>query len=406
MALVLTIGLVVLSANYIASVQSHSHVSLITYAEVEALHTAEAGVEFGIWEIAHGGKDFLDADGWQGTGPKVKTDILSTSGGEAIGEYVVSVDDLGGDSYEIFATGFFPNQLNPISTRTVKVLVERENLFVQAMYGIEEIKIDDFSFVDSYDSRLGPYGGANVSSEGNLITNSISSVSPYATDLGKGTYIDGDVTIGVGGDTLTAIHLEATSVITGSRDTLTRVRLPKAVPDISGFLPYQGNLNVPAHGSATISSSGEYDSITLGAHSTLILDSDVSLYISGKLDLGTYSTLIIDSAASVSVVLNDSLKFKPHAEIVNESFDPKQFTIYCTDNVEKFALGAQGQFLGNVYMPNTDFTVNPFIDYYGSIVAKTVLLKKNTSFHFDKSLADDVSAPTFNNYVVRIWQGY
>lgn len=218
--------------------------------------------------------------------------------------------------------------------------------------------------------------------------------------------INGSVTIGVGGDVLTAINQDPGSLITGTTSSLTKANTPYSVPDISGTLPYRGVLNVPAHGTATISSSGEYDSITLGVHSTLIVDSDVSLYVDGTMNFDAHSTMTIDPAASVAVVLNDTLTFGASSQIINSSFDPKKFTIYCTDNVANVDLGAQGQFFGNVYMPNADFSVAPFTDYFGSIVANSIFLSPNVNYHYDKSLADDPAAPTFNKYDLKKWQGY
>jgi hypothetical protein len=323
-----------------------------------------------------------------------------------MGEYVVTVTDVGANRYEILSNGFFPGQANPIAQRTVKVLIEEERLFTQAMYGMGEIELGAFTYVDSYDSRLGAYGGANVSAEADLITTSISTVSPYAADLGASSVVNGDLTIGVGGDLLNAINLVAGSVITGSTGTLTRPRTPHSVPNVAGTLPNQGTLNVPAHSTVTISASAEYDAINIGNHATLIIDSDVSLYVDGAINFDAHSSMVIDSAATVSLVLNNTLTFGAHAQIINTSFDPKKFTIYCTDNVASFSLAPQGQFFGNVYMPNTDFTIAPFTDYYGSIVAKTISLGTHVNYHFDTSLIDDPSAPTFNQFVVVKWQGY
>lgn len=406
LALVLTVGLIILGSGYVAVVRSNYQLSLISYADVEALHIAEAGVEFAIWEIAYGGRDFLAADGWSGVNPFIRTDIVRTSGGDAIGEYQLTVIDSGSNSYEILSRGFFPSQAGSLSERIVKVVVEQENLFEQAMFGMGSITLSPFVYIDSYDSRLGAYGGANVSSNGDLITWSISTSSPYAADIGSSSVVNGNLTIGVGGDVSAAIKMSPGSSITGTKSTLLKVKTPYSVPDISGTLPYQGSLSVPAHGTATISSSGEYDSITLGPNATLIVDSEVSLYVDGAVNFANHSSMIIDPTVKVSLVINDTLTFGPFAQIVNSSFDPKRFTIYCTDNVASFELGAQGQFYGNVYMPNSDFTVAPFTDYFGSIVANTISLGSNVNYHYDKSLADDPAAPTFNNYDLKKWQGY
>ncbi len=405
LALIVTVGLIVLGSAYVAVVRSNSQLSLITYADVEAMHIAEAGIEFAIWEVAHGGTDFLAADGWTGITTKVKTDTISIPAGPVIGEYIVSVTYVGFNKYEILSRGFFPNQANTISDRTVKVLIEKETVFKQAMFALDGIDLAPSVYVDSYDTRLGVYGGANVSSAGDLITNSISNSTPYAASLGSSAVVNGDVTIGVGGDLLTAINMSPGSSITGTTGTLSKTNSPYAVSDISGLLPYQGALDIPANGTATISSSGEYDSITLGNHSTLIVDADVTLYLDGAMNFETHSTMIISPTATISLIINDTLAFSSFAQVVNLSCDPKQFTIYGTNNVTSFDLGSQGQFFGNVYMPNADCGVGPFTDYYGSIVAKSIFLASNVNFHFDKSLADDPSAPTFKKYVLRKWQG-
>lgn len=245
LSLILILGLVILGTSYVASVHSNAQISIRTYAEVEAMHIAEAGAELGLLEVNHGGREFLATEGWTTvTGVKwTRTGNIGIPGGDTIGEFIVTVINLVTEpkSYEVESIGYFPNQANQMASKTVKVIAVEEKLFKDAIMGYSGINIGSNALVDSYDSRIGFYGVAgNIGTDADFVTNSIAAKT---IKIGNNSIVTGDITIGLGGDPADVILLTGSGVYNGAVKWLNKDKPLLSIPDQTGvYAPNRGRL--------------------------------------------------------------------------------------------------------------------------------------------------------------------
>ena len=411
LALVLAIGLIILGTSYISSVHSNSQISLITYAEVEAMHIAEAGAELALLEVNHGDRDFLISDGWTLTIPNnwTRTETIDISGGATIGEFDLKVKYIPGSpkSYEIVSRGYFPSQANQIASKIVKVLAVEEKLFKDAIMGYDGINIGSGALVDSYDSRIDLYGvSGNVGTDANFVTNSTADDS---IEIGNTSVVTGDISIGAGGIPANVIKLTGSGTYNGTVKWLSKNKPKLSIPDQTGVFGINHGPLTVANGTVhIINNDVEYDSIKLEKDAILKINANSNIYVIGDILLGVDSQIIIIPGYTSKLWINGNTDFKNGATINNPSQDPLRFKIYCTDNVSSFDLGQHtGGFYGNIYAPNADVWIGPDTVFYGSIVGKTVRCTSGLQYHYDVASRDDPDpyAPTLGYFVIR-WQGY
>ncbi len=373
-----------LSANYRDSKQS--------------FYVAEAGIGIAIQEFNHGEADFSDADGWSdGIGnARTKSGALLTSDGSKMGDYTIVVTDPTGANPTIRSTGFVPGDFAGAAQRTVEVTLESESLFSMAAFGVEGVKLNSNARTDSYDSRLGYYGGGNVGSDGDVGTNSI---AYGAIHLDSNARVYGDAVIGPGGNTDRAITLSGNATITGEKRAAEVTPLSITAPT---SLPHEGHINLDGNYEYTITASGEYYSIELSSNSILIIDRDVTIYISGDLSLNSNSELRIINDAEVKIYVGGKISLDSNTQINNHGRDPTKLAIFGTDSATIVDANSNSDFYGTIYSPNAEINLDSNARIFGAIFGRTVNLDSNVRIHFDVALldADDPSS----RHTIAFWK--
>lgn len=398
--LLVTTILVILNAGFLAAIFTEklntakaSHSSL-------AMQVAEAGIEFTIWELNYGGADFLAQDGWSGTTDKSKSGTLTTEDGEALGEYDVTVYDPTSATPEIEATSYVPSEASSHSSRTVRVWLEETSipLFSMAAFGINGVGLDTGVITDSYNSTVGPYGGANIGNNGDVGTNSIAT-SPAAISLGGTATIHGDASIGLSGDPNAAI---SGGTITGSKLAASATYNPPSMNAPPG-LPNQGSIILGSHGTAVISGDAQFSTIDIGQHSIITVDADAIIHITNTLHFDQNSQLRITNGANVSVYVDGSMTFDQGSSINNVSQDPLKFGLIGTDSmVNQVQFDQAGAYYGTIYAPNAAVQLDRDTIVYGAVLGQSIQLDRNSTIHFDEALLDG-GAGGGNDYAVSTW---
>lgn len=403
-ALIVTTILALVMGAYSARLISDYRMTDKSYHMSAAMSLAEAGVEHSLAELNYGDGTFtgwLSPDG--GSTQVVTVPSFTTSAGDVCGAYIATITNSGTDNPEIVTVGYSPALVNFRSKKSVKVALIRveKSLFNMAIFGKESVLLKSYAQIDSYNSTYGPYGGTNISQTGNIGTNSTSAVSPYAIELASNAQINGSVLVGPGGDTATAIAESSNVNLTGVKDTLPE---PKTFPDIYGpvGLPNMGTLNVGS-GGATISTSGQYNSLTLSPNSTLTITGDVQLYITGTLALRSNTRIDVQAGASLEIYVDTKMDFHSNSSINNFNQDPTKCSIYGTSNYTgDLSFSSNTDFYGVLYAPEASITLNSNADTYGSIVGKDVTIDSNGAVHYDEALGAGGYGPSTGDYIYRI----
>jgi hypothetical protein len=185
--------------------------------------------------------------------------------------------------------------------------------------------------IDSYQSSLGGYGGANVGANGNVVA--------------KGN-----------------ILLQNHGVINGTQTAHASPNMPlPAVPTAATKLP----LGSSQPGSINI--NGVADSITLAP----------GVYVVRDLSINSPGALRISGNAPVTVFVTNSLNLGGN---VNLNGIPSNLTFIMT-KTGTVAFNSNGRLFGNIYAPTSSVTLNSPV--FGYVVGSSVTLNSGSSAHYD-----------------------
>ncbi|HUU50114.1 MAG TPA: pilus assembly PilX N-terminal domain-containing protein [Nitrospinota bacterium] len=363
---------------------------------IQAFYNAEAGIEHAV-NILKASTTSLDdlllgSDGV----PNTSDDgILSLGPSISFGSgaYEVRVKDnddgdgdLFSDSDKMIVLASRGRVNNSNAVKTIGVGIKPAYIFNMGIFADERITISSNAKTDSYDSKLGVYGGSNIGSKGDVGTNG-TSTSPAAVSLSSNAKIYGDAFIGEGGDPSSAISLSSNAEITGEK---TAINEPVELPLMSApsGLPSMGSISLSSNDQQIISGSGSYSSITLSSNSQLTIGGSGEVVIStGTLSLNSNTQLNVGSGVtSVTIFVSDSLSVSSNAKINSNTKDPTKMNIFGTDSLTNCSLSSNGGYFGTLYARNSDITVSSNVEIHGALIANRITLNSNARIHYDESL--------------------
>jgi hypothetical protein len=353
--------------------------SVRTASDIEARCAADAGLTMALFEM----NEKLKVKPWNdGSLPGATDQNLPYC--DAVYSYTVSNGPVGG--YTIESIGTSGN-----SIRKVVCVLKPQGPFEFAVFTEEgaELKnsalVDWFNFgVDDEDLKVG--------------TNSIAS---GAFSFKNSSTINGDVVVGVGGNPDVVID-DFGANITGDTRALREANvLPSiAVPQWLDSLPSSGTIQ----NNTTVTNSAKYSDINLKNNKTLLVDGDISLYITGDIILGNSADIEIDNDASLILYLGGDFEGKNSSTINNLTQEAKKLQIYCLDSCQNMVFKNSSDFYGVIYAPTAEVVMNNSADLYGAIVAKDFEQMNSGSFNYDASLRDASVNDEAVCFVVTKWQ--
>jgi hypothetical protein len=225
------------------------------------------------------------------------------------------------------------------------------NAGAYSIIGLNGVTMGLNAFTDSYDATKGAYNNGRANQKGSIASNGNISLSGAAK-------VQGDARCGVGKTTT----LTGTASVTGLNAPMgavmnyPSVALPASYTDL-------GDVNM---NSGTVSlAGGTYliHNLTLSGTSHIIWTSPVVLYIRDSYN--------ISQSAQI-----DTYQNLPANRVLN--FLPTCATATWTGT---------NDCVGELYAPDTDFTVSGSVDLYGRILAKTINNTSSGGMHYDESLS-------------------
>jgi hypothetical protein len=285
-------------------------------------------------------------------------------------------------SYSIDATGIDGRDQN----RLELVMAEVPNGFFQfAAFGADNVLINTNSFVDSYDSTLGPYNSQVTA--GNDFANEHGNVgSNNDIVIRSNTEIHGDAIPGPGH----VVDDSATNTyISGSTDPASAPFPfpPIVVPPIasSGALVANSTVTLgpgPVHYSSIRVNGGGglrivgpskvvIDDLLMRSNTNLVFDSTggpIEVYGTHNFVMNSNTTIqnVTNSAVGVTLLLS------------GDNSAPR--------GRDQISLSTNGDFIGAVYAPNASFRMPSNFNLYGSIMCKNLDLASYSEVHFDEGL--------------------
>ena len=258
-------------------------------------------------------------------------DVIPAAG---LGHYAGNVGlDLGADGRPVFVGAGFrvDTQWTDAASRPIAPHLYQSGAPV---FVVSAPTVNNGAFSDTYDSSIGPYGGANVGDEPTFVTGS---TMPVLTEpVGLPPLID-QIIYSSGG----------TTVITGDIHCNTfRV-------DGQDLIQFDGNVTILCEVEFTVRNQGTVFELLSGA--------SVSLYVKG------------------------TTSFRNQAE-VNFNGDPAAFTIYNlgTSDIE---VDQSALLCASVISPNASLVLNNSAEFFGAFVGESVDMSNTSEFHLDRSTA-------------------
>ncbi|MCJ7563446.1 MAG: hypothetical protein MUP52_02520, partial [Candidatus Aminicenantes bacterium] len=256
-SLLVSVFMAILAIPFMTKYSSRFRLTGKSFGSLAALNLAEAGLERAIWELNYG--DILS---WSGTSAQRTLNIsnFTAAGGTVIGNISTTVYEPEGMAPVIEATGTVAFSGSQNISKTIRVVLAGgapPPLFNFMLFGANGVNVGGGAIVDSYDSRLGAYGGTNIGTGGNIGTNG----DTYgAINLGNGSIVNGSAVTGAGSDPNEVIIQGLGSEITEGTAALEE---PKELPSVTvpTGLTNRGNLSVSGT-TTTISQSGQYNNLT------------------------------------------------------------------------------------------------------------------------------------------------
>jgi hypothetical protein len=354
-----------------------------TCSEIAARSAADSGLTKALFEMNQKIQvlPFKDTDL-----PMVTDEPLPNS--EAYYSYEVTKNSGADNIYTIESIGN-----SGLAQRTVSGTVELKGLFEYAIFVENQITLKNGTTVTAY----------NMEADDPPLLIGTNSTAAGAITAKTGVTIDGDVVVGVGGDTDKVIDNKAEAAIKGQtypsllKNKASNINVPNSLLEMSSG----GSIT----GSKTISSSAKYDSINLtGSGSLINVDGkNVVLYVTGDLRLGNSDQLQIQLDASLTIFLGGNLYIDNSGAINNLTKDPEKLKIYGLDTCTVVDFKNSGTFYGALYTPEADIRLHNGVQMYGAVVGKSFIQDVNANFYYDMLLrkvsADEIGV----RFVVKYW---
>jgi hypothetical protein len=343
--------------------------------DMMARSAADAGIERAVQEI----NNAVIAKTWSASvAPAVSNAALPY----ADSVYSVNTAYDGTDGYTVVSVGTDRNR-----TRTVSATLRLRGLFENAIQCRDNIILKAGTVIDTIDSTIS-LDPADCDEKAIIGTNSI---DPDSVILNNGVVVNGDVVVGVGGDTSTVIK-DMGATIDRSYALSSSVEFPPvSAPTLFGPDTAIGVKT----GEQTIGPGGDYpatgrfSNISMKNGTTLRVIGDCTLYITGDVNMGQSSEIILDADknAKLTIYLDGDWASDNNSGINNQTNSPSTFKLYGTGPAgQAIDIKAKGEFYGVIYAPDANLTMFSGGNIYGSFVTNNFELKNPAQFFYDASL--------------------
>jgi len=160
----------------------------------------------------------------------------------------------------------------------------------------------------------------------------------------------------------------------------------------------------------TAADSGIYPSINLQKDGELIINGDVTLWVTGGISLGTHAAndsahIEINTAnpnAKLTIYLGGTFESKNGAAF-NDVGDPNKLSIYGL-GANSITIKNSGNFAGTIYAPNATVSIGNSAQVYGSVIADKYTQDNSSLFKYDAKLRKVSESDKFVRFVPNHWR--
>lgn len=361
--------------------------------DMRARSAADAGLERAVQEI----NNAVNAGTWSDSvTPNVSNVPLPYS--DATYSIHAQYNNATGE-YKITSVGSHKDRI-----RNIQATLRLKGLFENAIQCRDNIILKNGTVIDTVDSTIS-MDPADCQEKTVIGTNSIEADSVI---LNNGVVVNGDVVIGVGGDTSEVIKDLGATVDRTYAMSSTVEFPPVSPPSIFGpdtsIEIKKDEMTIGPGGDYP--ATGRFSNLNMGNDTTLRVIGDCTLYITGDVNMGQSSEIILDPTqdAKLTIYIDGNWNSDNNSGINNATQTPSNFKLFGTGPAgQKIDLKAKSEFYGVIYAPDADLIMFSGGDIYGSFVTNNFELKNPAQFLYDVSLKTISVYDEGARFVVNRW---
>ncbi len=243
----------------------------------------------------------------------------------------------------------------------------------------DKVEVKGTGLVDSYDSTLGAYGGANVAAEATASTNSYKDRAIHVKD--NGVFL-GNVYVQQGSDPSKVVKVENSGVISGPTGVI-NVAVPIPLAEAPEIAPNLGNVTYSS-GTTTINSSCTYGDLKVEGTAILQIDGEIQIVCTNNVTLQQSAQIQLLPGATLDIYTRQDVHVEDSAQVNVNTADPSVLTWHLVD--KKLLLEGSSQMYGTVRGRMGTLEVKDDSTLHGTFQGKKCKVE-NGSFHVDTSLS-------------------
>jgi hypothetical protein len=412
-AVLMAAGVIGISlASYLSLTANQNRASMRSEYFNSVMPIAEAGIEEGMTQLNH--TNVLTGDSWT----SYSGGYTFSNGLTAAGQQYVKSRSFSGGAYTVtISSGSAPVLISqaalspPLGTnviyRTVRVNTAALPLFAKGMVAkasvdwVGNIMSDSFDSLDPAYSTNGRYDAAKRRDNGSIGAVS-GSISMGGGILYGNSYTGpaGNVSNGTVG-TSSWISGGGAGIQPGHYANNLNVSFPEVAPPwdssaggawtpLGGYATVTNSLGVASTNLYThILDTGDYQLSSIPNGVNMLVRGDARLYVTGDIDMRGQSQITIGSAGSLKVYVAGDCNLSGNG-VMNTASDALKFSVYGLPTCTSVRFNGNASFTGTVYAPQAAFSAggggNNNYDCVGSIIANSVSMNGNFTFHYDENL--------------------
>ena len=402
LTLVMTVTIGAVLASYLGLIGSRYKVTMRSQNWNAAVPVLEAGIEEALTHLQHDVNN-PTANGWT-LGTISGQQVYSKQRNFADGSYflvnIYNATGAASNNANIYSTGFVPAPLSSSSyiSRTAKVTGTNQPLINIAFGAVSTIQMNGNGLAsDSFDSS-NPALSTNSQFDPNKTTTNGNVASVYGpVNLGNHD-IAGNMYLGP-----TATTTASSGQVSGQIVSDFNVSFPDVVLPTTTWLPAT-TTTVGGTSVFDFNASGDYyitgsNDIRVEPGVTARVRVDTTTFSPANIHIlstnGTSGTLIVYQVSGIANMSGNTTV---------DSGRPRNFWYYGLPGVTSITYGGNSSFVGVMYAPEADLTLNGGGNNNGLIgasITRTITMNGHYNFHFDQDL---LSSGPSRGYVVTSWK--
>lgn len=255
------------------------------------------------------------------------------------------------DANPILKVKVIARSSNESTARGVSIDFQRSTT-PYALIGINSLTMSAGAYTDSYDATKGAYSALTARSNGSIASNGIITLKNTSRVNGNLRY----------GPTASA-SIDPTAIVTGSVGALTKpMTYPSVTLPPAGTYIDVGDMNSSSGTSSYPGGTYVINNLTLSGTKKIIWQGPVKLYIKS------------------SYTVTDSVSISTYNNL------PANRILYFLPTCKTASWSGTNVCVGELYAPDTDFTVSGAVEKHGRLIAKSIVNSSSGGMHYDESL--------------------